>query len=654
MVVTPATSDPRFSGKYKDDLTGQLLRDDLVQEARRKELEYFDQKGVWAKVPTAEARRRTGRAAISVRWVGVNKGDDTAPRYRSRLVARQLKCRDTSGASYFAPAPPLEALRTVLSLASTSVGSYKPNWDASSEDRTQLMLLDISRAYFDADEDQENPTYVQLPAEDSAYGTMVARLLKCMYGTRAAADGWQTEYSTMLVQELGFVQGVSCANVFRHDQHGIKMTVHGDDFAAVGGKRALDWLEREIAQRYECTAQPRLGPGLQDAKSGVVLNRVVHWTADGLQYEADLRQVERLVQDAGLLGAKAVVTPGVKQTSAEVEEDAKLRDDLQTTYRAGSARANYLSSDRPDAQFACKEVCRWMSTPTAGSWQALKRLCRYFAGAPRVMYHYPRQSVEYLDTYSDTDWAGCIRTRKSTSGGAVMFGKHSLKHWSSTQASVTLSSGEAEFHGLVKAAAVSLGQQALLQDLGVEVKIRLWTDSSAAVGITSRQGLGRLRHVDTKTLWLQQAARTGRVQVRKVAGVANPADLFTKHALARERISELVRLLGCSFAEGRPDAAPTLREGQRRGLTMAEAEAEGMTAAISDAELCMPVMPHVSLGEEELDRLYPSLVPADEVDDPDADDGTGDPVYQHGLGVATAIERDMVVLGRTRREGQTR
>ncbi len=148
------------------------------------------------------------------------------------------------------------------------------------------------------------------------------------------------------------------------------MTVHGDDFTAVGGKRSLDWLEREISQRYECTAQPRLGPGSQDAKSGVVLNRVVHWTPEGLQYEADPRQVERLVQDAGLVGAKAVVTPGAKQTSAEVEADEKLRDDLQTTYRAGSARANYLSSDRPDAQFACKEFCRWMSTPTAGSWQA--------------------------------------------------------------------------------------------------------------------------------------------------------------------------------------------------------------------------------------------------------------------------------------------
>ena len=50
-----------------------------------------------------------------------------------------------------------------------------------------------------------------------------------------------------------------------------------------------------------------------------------------------------------------------------------------------------------------------------------------------------------------------------------MFGKHCLKHWSSTQSSVTLSSGEAEFHGLVKGAAVALGQQALFEDLGLTV-----------------------------------------------------------------------------------------------------------------------------------------------------------------------------------------
>ena len=87
---------------------------------------------------------------------------------------------------------------------------------------------------------------------------------------------------------------------------------------------------------------------------------------------------------------------------------------------------------------------------------------------------------------------------------------------------------------------------------------------------------------------------------------------------------------------------------------MAEAEAEGITAAIEADELAMPIMPHVALDGDELDRLYPSLIPAEEVDDPDANDGTEDAIYQHGLEIAATIERNMVALGRTRREGQAR
>jgi len=97
-----------YSGAYKDDLTGQVLRDDLVKSARAAELAYFHPKEVWIKVPKSRARGVSGRAPTSVRWVDVNKGDDIHPNYRSRLVARQLKATDKSGKSYFAPAPPLE------------------------------------------------------------------------------------------------------------------------------------------------------------------------------------------------------------------------------------------------------------------------------------------------------------------------------------------------------------------------------------------------------------------------------------------------------------------------------------------------------------------------------------------------------------------
>jgi hypothetical protein len=135
-----------FSGKYKDDLTGQVLNDVLVDEARAKELLYSHSEGVWRKVAWATARTATGRPPISVRWVDVNKGDEQNPNYRSRLVARQLKAHDKSGETYFAPAPPLDALRTVLSFAMTRIGDHQPIWEPNHPNRTQLSFIDTQHA----------------------------------------------------------------------------------------------------------------------------------------------------------------------------------------------------------------------------------------------------------------------------------------------------------------------------------------------------------------------------------------------------------------------------------------------------------------------------------------------------------------------------
>ena len=135
-----------YSGAFKDDLTGQVLHDEMVRAARVTELTYFNTKGVWKKVPKARAKAASGRAPISVRWVDVNKGDDLNPNYRSRLVARQLKATDTSGKSYFAPAPPLEALRTVISSAMTRTPTHRPDWNPHSPTRMQISLVDMFKS----------------------------------------------------------------------------------------------------------------------------------------------------------------------------------------------------------------------------------------------------------------------------------------------------------------------------------------------------------------------------------------------------------------------------------------------------------------------------------------------------------------------------
>ncbi len=149
-----------------------------------------------------------------------------------------------------------------------------------------------------------------------------------------------------------------------------------------------------------------------------------------------------------------------------------------------------------------------------------------------------------------------------------MLGKHCMKHWSSTQTSISLSSGEAEFAGVIRGAGHGLGHQALLKDVGVELPLRVWTDSSAAIGICSRQGLGKLRHLDTHTPWIQQAVRTKRVDLRKVDGECNPADIFTKHSISRQRLESVMTLYGCRYLDGRAELAPRVKQGSMAGPTI--------------------------------------------------------------------------------------
>ena len=99
---------------------------------------------------------------------------------------------------------------------------------------------------------------------------------------------------------------------------------------------------------------------------------------------------------------------------------------------------------------------------------------------------------------ADADHAGCPISRRSTSGGVVMDGVNSLNVWSTTQTTPAISSGEAELYGCVKGSAEGLGVVSGMKDLGETRLLRVGLDSSAALGIVRRVGLGKLKHVDTK------------------------------------------------------------------------------------------------------------------------------------------------------------
>ena len=178
-----------------------------------------------------------------------------------------------------------------------------------------------------------------------------------------------------------------------------------------------------------------------------------------------------------------------------------------------------VAQDRVDIAEAVKRLTRHMKEPRSGHMQELKRLGRYLVKNRRCTLTYARQTSDAtLQVHVDSDWAGDLLGRKSTTGVIVRRGNHLLRHMSCLQTLVA-SSGEAEYHGLIRGACTSLGIQSHYQDWMIDVPIHIHSDSSAARSVARRRGIGgRLRHLQTRHLWLQSRVALGHLKLDVVAG----------------------------------------------------------------------------------------------------------------------------------------
>ena len=138
-----------------------------------------------------------------------------------------------------------------------------------------------------------------------------------------------------------------------------------------------------------------------------------------------------------------------------------------------------------------------------------------------------------------------------------MLGSHLIKHWATTQNVIALSSGEAELAGIVKGACEGLGLLSVARDLGMETCLEVLADSSAAIGICRRTGIGKVRHLAVGQLWVQERVRGGDFALTKHPGAHNPADIITK-AVEGNLIQRHMAAIGARDEQGRAASAPLL------------------------------------------------------------------------------------------------
>ena len=135
-----------------------------------------------------------------------------------------------------------------------------------------------------------------------------------------------------------------------------------------------------------------------------------------------------------------------------------------------------------------------------------------------------------------------------------MIEQHLVAASSTTQTVVALSSGEAELYALSKSASRALGAEAMLRDLAVSLPPRVLVDSTASKGISSRRGVGRIKHLHTQVLWVQLVVARRGLRIDKIPGEGNPSDLGTKH-LGQTPMKRCMGYVGVRTAGGRSDFA---------------------------------------------------------------------------------------------------
>ena len=277
----------------------------------------------------------------------------------------------------------------------------------------------------------------------------------------------------------------------------------------------------ELKGCFEVKLRGLLGPEEHDDKEVTILGRIVRYKEWGIEYEADPKHRKLILEHFGMdETTRSLKTNGGKEE--EEGDESELRGEEATSYRAVAARLNYSGQDSPDLMFGTKEACRGMAKPTVGDLRKLKKMAKYLVGRKAVVWRYEWQEEgQRLKVFTDSYWAGCRKTRKSSSGGLLMIGSHCIRAWCSTQGALALSSAEAEYYSMVEGVLRARGMQNIGREVGMDgatqsVRLELLVDSSAAKGFVSKRGSGKMRHIEVRWLWLQEEVRAGRVTVTKV------------------------------------------------------------------------------------------------------------------------------------------
>jgi Reverse transcriptase (RNA-dependent DNA polymerase) len=384
-----------------------------------------------------------------------------------------------------------------------------------------IQQLDVQNAFLHGDLSEE--VYMTQPPgfTDSTKPDHVCFLKKSLYGLKQSPRAWFHKLSESLVA-FGFISSNYDPSLFvaRSNNKIALLLVYVDDIIITSNNEAF--LQNCISHLQQQFALKDLGP------LSYFLGIEVQTTPQGLHL-SQTKYILDLLKRTNMLQANPFPTPMAQTNSLSLHDGDPFHDPY--LYRSVVGALQYATVTRPDIAFAVNKVSQFMHSPTTVHWTAVKRILRFLVGSfSHGITIRPTNSFQ-VHAFSDSDWAGSVDDRKSTSGFCLFLGPNLISWSAKKQPTVSRSSTEAEYRCLATTCAEIFWLQNLLKELHFHLDQApiLWCDNIGATFLASNpQFHARTKHVEIDYHFVRERVCSKEIRVHYICSRDQIGDIMTK------------------------------------------------------------------------------------------------------------------------------
>jgi hypothetical protein len=400
----------------------------------------------------------------------------------------------------------------------------------------EIFQMDVTTAFLHPEIEDNIQVYMKQPKGMVVKGKehLVCKLLKGLYGLKQASHLWYNDVCEQLIS-YGLKKSSFDPCVF-YDDNGKSLTIvaiYVDDFIVVtDDKNMYNDLLKKLGSKYD---MKDLGNATRFV--GVEINRNRKDRTITLNQPA---YVQHILERFNMTQCDSKPCPAMSSVIFSKADSPSTPDDkehmLNTPYAEAVGALNWLATmTRPDIAQAVSVVARFTANPGYQHWNAVKFIFKYLKGTIflGIIYganHDSKCPLELVG-YVDSDFAGCVDTRRSTTGFSFHLNGGTISWKSQKQSMVAQSTAEAEYIAASSASSEAVFLRGLLQEMKIDMSrpTTLWEDNNACISISKQMGCsGRTKHIDVKMHIIRDRIMAELIELMKISTNENVADMFTK------------------------------------------------------------------------------------------------------------------------------